>query len=224
MSVGGSLIVPGEIDTGFLKRIKHLIEEQVATRGRRFIVITGGGRTARTYQTAASSVAELDPDDLDWLGIHVTRLNGQLFKTVCKELAYRIVITNPDDIARVPADVPLVVAAGWRPGSSTDLRAVQIAGRVGAAKMVNLSNTDYVYTADPKKDMAAEKIADITWEAFRKLIPTEWDPGLSAPFDPVAAAEAEKLGMEVAAINGAKLEELEHYLAGSPFIGTRIHA
>lgn len=223
MSVGGSLIVPDDIDTGFLKKIKELIEEQVAEKGRRFIVITGGGKTARKYQDAAGRITELDPDDLDWLGIHATRFNAQLFKTVCKDIAHHIVITNPADIKRVPQDKKLIVAAGWHPGSSTDLRAVQIAEHLGAKKMVNLSNTDYVYTADPRKDLEAKEIKEITWEGFRKLIPDEWDPGLSSPFDPVAAVEAERLGMEVAAINGASLEELEHYLDDKPFIGTRIH-
>jgi len=223
ISVGGSLIVPKEIDTDFLKRIKTLIENQIATKGRHFIIITGGGRTARNYQDASATVTELDPDDLDWLGLHATRLNGQLFKTVCKEFAHKVVITNPEDIKRVPKSAKLVVAAGYRPGASTDLRAVQIAGNIGAIKMVNLSNTDYVYTADPKKDFQAKKIEEITWPEFRKLIPEEWDPGLSSPFDPVAAREAEKLGMEVVAINGEKLEELENYLEDKPFIGTRIH-
>lgn len=223
MSVGGSLVVPDGIDTEFLGRFRTLLEEQIHAHNRRFIIIVGGGKTARRYQDAAAASAELEPDDLDWLGIHATRLNAQLFKTVCKGLAYHVVITNPDDITRVPKDVPLIFAAGYRPGASTDLRAIQIADRVGSKKVVNLSNIDYVYTADPKKDFKAEKIEEIAWHDFRKLIPAEWDPGLSSPFDPVAAREAETLSIEVAAINGAKLEELENYLKEKPFIGTRIH-
>jgi uridylate kinase len=54
------------------------------------------------------------------------------------------------------------------------------------------------------------------------MIPKEWDPGLSSPFDPVAAKEAEAIGLEVAIINGAKLEELSNYLDDKPFVGTII--
>jgi len=93
---------------------------------------------------------------------------------------------------------------------------------LGAKKLVNLSNIDYVYTADPRKDPDAQKIENISWSDFRKLIPSEWDPGLSSPFDPIAAKEAESLGLEVAIINGANLASFSDYLDGKPFKGTVI--
>lgn len=223
MSVGGSLITPDQIDTAFLKNLKELVISETG-RGRRFIIIAGGGRTARNYQEAAAAVSDLASEDLDWLGLHATRLNGQLLRTVFRDLAYRVMVTNPDDVLDVPRSEKLIIAAGYRPGSSTDLRAVQIAERVGATKVINLSNTDYVYTDNPKTNPKAEKIEDITWPDFLKLIPKEWDPGLSAPFDPVAARAATKLKLEVAQINGARLEELIKYLDGQSFVGTRIHA
>ena len=223
MSVGGSLIVPESIDTVFLTKLKLLIEDQIAHHERHFIIIAGGGKTARNYQEAARSVTELEPDDLDWLGIHATRLNGHLLRTIFKDEAHPVMITNPEDILDVPTSAPLVIAAGYHPGASTDYRAVQIAGHVGAKRVINLSNTDYIYTADPRKDLAAEEIEDITWSEFRTLIPAEWNPGLSSPFDPVAAHAAEDLGLEVASINGDDLRELANYLDGKPFIGTRIH-
>jgi uridylate kinase len=223
MSVGGSLIVPDAIDTLFLADFKNLIEHQHTAYGKRFIIIAGGGRTARRYQDAAATVTELDPEDVDWMGIHATRLNGHLLRTIFRDIAFPEMITNPDDILEVPADVPLVIAAGYRPGASTDLRAVQIAVHARATKVMNLSNIDYVYTDDPRRNADAEKIEDITWKDFVKLIPTEWNPGLSSPFDPVAARAAEKHGLEVTIINGGKMEEVENYLDGKPFVGTRIH-
>lgn len=220
MSVGGSLIVPDQIDTKFLKSLKQLIEQE---EDKKFVIIAGGGKTARRYQEAAAQVTELSTDDLDWIGIHATRLNGHLLRTVLKDVAYPTVIRNPDDILDVPERERVIIAAGYRPGASTDLRAVQIASRVDAKKVINLSNIDYVYTADPKKDLEAKPIHDITWTEFKKLIPTEWDPGLSAPFDPIATREAEAKDIEVACINGDKLEELKKYLTGEEFIGTYIH-
>ncbi len=223
ISVGGSLIVPDQIDTTFLSNLKSLIlREADSPMSRRFIIICGGGKTARRYQDAASAVSTLIPDDLDWLGIHSTRLNGHLVRTIFREIAHPKMIENPDDILDVPSDAKLIVAAGYRPGASTDLRAIQIADRVGAKKVVNLSNIDYVYTDDPQKNPKAEKIETISWSDFRKLIPPEWDPGLSSPFDPIAAREAERLTIEVAVINGAHLEELENYLEEKPFVGTKI--
>lgn len=224
ISVGGSLIVPDAIDTRFLADLKNLIERQIATTGRRFIIIAGGGKTARRYQEAAGAVSELDPEDLDWMGIHATRLNGHLLRTIFRDTAYPEMITNPDDITDVPKDSPLIIAAGYRPGSSTDLRAVQIAINTGATKLMNLSNIDYVYTEDPRKNPDAIKIEDITWNEFIKLIPSEWNPGLSSPFDPVAARTAMQNGMEVTIVNGQNIPEIENYLNGIPFTGTRIHS
>lgn len=97
-----------------------------------------------------------------------------------------------------------------------------MAKNLGATRLVNLSNIDYVYDSDPQKDTDAKKIEKISWAGFRKLIPEEWDPGLSSPFDPIAAKEAEAIGLEVAIVNGAKLEEFSHYLDGKPFVGTVI--
>jgi uridylate kinase len=223
MSVGGSLIVPDTIDTRFLTDLKNLIERQITLSERRFVIIAGGGRTARRYQDAAASVTELDPEDLDWMGIHATRLNGHLLRTIFRDIAHPVIITNPDEIIDVPKDAHLVIAAGYRPGASTDLRAVQIAVHCGATKLMNLSNIDYVYTADPRKDSHAEKIEDITWMDFLKLIPSEWNPGLSSPFDPVAARTAMGHRIEVTIVNGGKIDEIEKYLNDEPFIGTKIH-
>ncbi len=223
MSVGGSLIVPDAVDTLFLADLKNLIERQIAFSGRRFIIIAGGGKTARRYQDAAATLSELDPEDLDWMGIHATRLNGHLLRTIFRDTAYPEMITNPDEITDVPKDTPLIIAAGYRPGASTDLRAVQIAINTGATKLMNLSNIDYVYTEDPRRNPDAQKIEDIEWKDFIKLIPTEWNPGLSAPFDPVAARTAMQHNLEVTIVNGQNISEIENYLDGKPFIGTRIH-
>lgn len=222
MSVGGSLIVPGGIDTTFLKDLKQFIETETTIAGRRFIIIAGGGRTARNYQEAAATVSELNAEDLDWMGIHATRLNGHLLRTVFRDLAHRVMITNPDEILDVPKNEKVVIASGYRPGSSTDLRAVQIAEKTGATKVINLSNIDYVYTADPRTNPDAEKIETISWPDFRAMIPNDWDPGLSSPFDPIAAKVAQRDGIEVAIINGNKLGEVMKYLDGKEFIGTKI--
>ncbi len=96
------------------------------------------------------------------------------------------------------------------------------AKQLGAKRLVNLSNIEYVYTADPRKDPSAQPIERIGWPEFRALIPEHWDPGLSSPFDPVASKLAQELSMEIAVISGAKLEEFDNYISGKPFVGTRI--
>ncbi len=219
VSVGGSLIVPDGIDVGFLERFKDLVLEKVQ-RGYSFTIICGGGKTARRYQDAADAVTKLSRQDLDWLGIHSTRLNAQLLRNVFAGYAHPTVIHNPT--IDVETDDPITIAAGWQPGWSTDYVAVLMAKNLGAHRMANLSNIDYVYSADPKNDPSAKPLEKLSWAGFRKLIPEEWDPGLSSPFDPVAAKEAEALNLEVAIMNGANLAEFGNYIDGKPFRGTVI--
>ena len=219
VSVGGSLIVPDGIDTDFLTRFKTLILDKVK-QGFSFSIIAGGGKTARRYQDAAHAVTPLSRHDLDWIGIHATRLNAQLLRNIFVGYAHQHVIKNPT--IDIDANEPIIIAAGWKPGCSTDYDAVLVAKNLGAARLVNLSNIDYVYDSDPKNNPQAKKIEKISWADFRKIIPKEWDPGLSSPFDPIAAKEAESLGLEVAIMNGAKLEEFSNYLNGKPFVGTVI--
>lgn len=219
MSVGGSLIVPDQIDTDFLTRFKALILEKVQ-KGFTFSIIAGGGKTARRYQDAAHTVTPLSQTDLDWIGIHATRLNAQLLRNILVGYAHPHIIKNPT--VDIEAEEPIIIAAGWQPGCSTDYDAVLIAKNLGAARLVNLSNIDYVYDSDPRTNPNAKNVEKIHWSEFRRLIPPEWDPGLSSPFDPVAAKEAESLGLEVAIINGAKLEEFSNYIDNKPFIGTVI--
>lgn len=217
MSVGGSLIVPDGIDTQFLHSFRALIAEKLQS-GFSFFIITGGGKTARNARDAALAVnPDATSEDLDWTGIAATRVNAEMVRSLFTNVPPVIL-----DTTKAPADAPLLIAGGVRPGNSSDWAAVQAAKAVGAKKLVNLSNIDYVYTADPRTNPDATKIEKISWAEFRKLIPSEWDPGLSSPFDPIAAKEAEAMGLEVAVINGAKLEEFSKYLEGKEFVGTVI--
>lgn len=219
VSVGGSLIVPDGIDTDFLKRFKALVLDK-AQHGFTFSIIAGGGKTARRYQDAANAVTPLSRQDLDWIGIHSTRLNAQLLRNIFVGYAHQQVIKNPT--IDIEADEPIIIAAGWQPGCSTDYDAVLMAKNIGARRLVNLSNIEYVYDSDPRKNLRARKIEKISWADFRALIPEEWHPGLSSPFDPVAAKEAEALNLEVAIMSGATLGEFSNYIDGKPFVGTII--
>jgi len=216
ISLGGSIIVPEEVDVPFLKRFREII---LNLKDERFIVICGGGKICRNYQNAAREAAEIPGEDLDWIGIRATRLNAELVRSIFGDEAHKKVIHDPDE--EIDGSKRVVIGAGFEPGSSTDLRAVQLARRFGAVRVINMSNIDYVYSADPKKDPNAERLESISWSAFRKLVGDEWDPGLNMPFDPIASREAEKLGLEVVII-GNDVVNLEKLLRGEAFKGTTI--
>jgi len=219
ISLGGSLIVPEEIDVSFLKDFKKLILEQVL-KGKKFVIIAGGGKLCRNYNDAAEKITTMSKEDLDWLGIATTRLNAELVRISFGDMAFDKIIMDPDMVPNT--DKSIILGAGWRPGNSSDLAAVHCAISIGAKKIINLSNTDYVYDSDPKKNPNAKKIEEISWAEYRKLIPKEWNPGLNSPFDPIASELAEKEGMEVIIMNGKPIENFAKCLNGEKFLGTVI--
>ncbi|MFZ8806165.1 MAG: UMP kinase [Minisyncoccia bacterium] len=220
ISLGGSLLVPGEIDINFLRKFKSIIEREIKF-DRKFIIIVGGGKTARNYQNAAKSLTKVSNEDLDWLGIHATRINAHLLLTIFRKYAYYRIINNPKE--KVEFKEKILVAAGWKPGFSTDYDAVLLAKTYGSDTIINLTNVDYVYDKDPNKFKDAKPFKEISWKDYLKLIDQKWTPGMSAPFDPVASKLAQKFKFKVVILNGKKLKNLKNYLENIKFKGTLIY-
>lgn len=224
ISVGGSLIVPGgAIDIDFLKKLNAFIRDQLVKHpNRQFFLVAGGGATARNYRDAGEQVIghELTRDDLDWLGIHATKLNAHLIRTIFRDIAHQYVIKHYEIIRKVTE--PVIIAAGWKPGWSTDYCAVLLCQDYDIRTVVNLSNIDQVYDKDPRAFPDAKPIDHLTWQEMKELVGEEWKPGMHAPFDPIASQKAEALGVKVVVLNGHKFDNVEKYLNGEEFVGTVI--
>jgi uridylate kinase len=192
------------------------------------VIITGGGYAAREYIQAASHVTKITRDDQDWLGIHATRMNAHLVKTIFREYAHPRINKNPTTKADITEHFAhgekVMIAAGWHPGNSTDYVATILAKRLGAKTLINLSNIKYVYTKDPRVFKDAKIIKEINWPDFRRIVGNRWDPGLNAPFDPVASKLAQEIGLEVIIAEGKDLKNLKSILEGEGFEGTIIQS
>ena len=149
-----------------------------------------------------------------------TRLNAQLVKAVFEDLCPNPVVYDPTTVDMFGGQI--LVAAGWKPGFSTDNDAVVLAERFSGNLVVNLSNIAKVYTDDPKKNPEAKPIDSISWEDFIKIVGTEWVPGKNTPFDPIASQRAQKAGIKVICAAGKDIENLENILNGKDFKGTVI--
>ncbi|MDR2490449.1 MAG: UMP kinase [Spirochaetaceae bacterium] len=228
ISLGGSIVAPDKPDAAYLSAFKALIEACLAKdAASRFILVVGGGGPARQYQEAYRAVAGAGigsggaaADEADWIGIMATRLNAQLVRAVFAAHTQENVVTDPT--APFDWEGRVLVAAGWQPGFSSDNDAVLLAARFGAKRLINLSNIEKVYTADPKIDPSARPIDAISWKDFRALVGDEWSPGKNVPFDPIASKHAESAGLTVICAAGKNLENLKNILRGGPFTGTTI--
>lgn len=221
ISLGGSVVAPVQgIDVKFLKEFKDLIVAKIKL-GYKFIIIVGGGNIAREYISASKSISTINNNDSDWLGIAATVFNAQLLKTIFIKYAYPGIIINPTKKIRTRDKI--IIGAGYKPGWSTDYDAVLLAKTYKVKEIINLSNIDYVYDRDPRKYRKANKLQNITWKEFKKIIGNKWQPGLNSPFDPIASKLASQEKLKVLIINGKRLKSLDNYLQGKQFIGTTIY-
>ncbi len=220
ISLGGSLIVPNhDIDYQFLKKFRNLINTEIK-KGKSFFLIAGGGQTARTYINAANKITKITDDDKDWLGIHSTRLNAHLIRTIFRDWAHPEIIKNPS--IHLHSTKKIIVAGGWKPGWSTDYVATIIAQEYEVDTIINLSNIAYAYDKDPKKHPDAEKIINSSWADFRKIVGNKWIPGLNMPFDPIASKKAQQLKLKVVIADGKNLNNLKNILNEKKYQGTTV--
>lgn len=217
IALGGSLVHPDGLDVAFLKKWERFLRTELRT-GRRFVLAVGGGRLARRFQEAAQAVHPVAADDKDWLGIHATRLNAHLVRTIFRDVADPVVIDTEGRLRRLTR--PVTVASGWQPGWSTDYIAARLAADFHVPEFVVAGKPAYVYTEDNVKHPDAKPLLELTWPAYRKMIPSTWRPGLHAPVDPVAARLAATRKLAAIVVNGQNLANLKDLLRGREFAGT----
>lgn len=221
LSLGGSLINGSNgFNIDFLKSFKAFILQHIKN-GYRFVIVCGGGRVCREYQVAAKAVGTEKFSDLDWIGIYTTHFNASFMKILFGKLAQPEIVKTEKD--KIKWTNKILFSGGWEPGHSTDYDAVMLAKRYGAKTVVNLSNIDYVFDKDPNKFKDAQKIENISWKEFRKIVGNKWVPGANAPFDPIASREAQKNKFKVVVMNGKNLLDLAKVLKGEEkIVGTII--
>lgn len=227
ISVGGSLVSSKKgLSTDFCKKLNAFVRRSLKKdHNLQFFIVVGGGVIAEEYRNFGRKVVgrKLATNDLDWLGIHSTRLNAHLIKTLFKDIAHPYIIKDYDIIRRIKE--PVVVAAGWKPGFSTDYCAVTICEDYTVPTLINLTSTSYVFTKDPQKYPNAKPISKIDWRKYMEIIGDKggkWIPSRHVPFDHIASKKSEIIGLKVIVLKGDDFGNIENCLEGKDFIGTVI--
>ena len=222
ISLGGSIVAPSGVNTALVRNFFSIIESYLKKDSRRrLIIVVGGGGPARMYQQAYREIVTATDNDMqDWIGISATRLNAQLLAGVFQQYCGTPVVTDPT--AEFSFNGRVLVAAGWKPGFSTDFDAVMLAERYEADTVINLSNIQKVYTDDPKTNPDARPVDTISWADFQNIVGDQWIPGKNLPFDPVATKKAAELHLRVIVASGQEIETVESILEERQFEGTII--
>lgn len=216
ISLGGSVFVQDSIKADFITDFISLVKRHLDTY--HFIIVVGGGKFCRVYQDAARAMGVTDADELDRIGIRVTQVNAELFRALLGSEAHAEIQNNP---TKKITTEKIIVASGWKPGCSTDHDTVLLAQTYGAKKIINITNTDYLYDRDPRQHKDAKPIKQTTWAALQSIVGTEWKPGLNTPFDPVATKVGAQSKLKLIIV-GPNIKNLDNLLRNKPFSGTII--
>ncbi len=224
IALGGSLVVPspGKINTDFLKIFRRLILG-FTKKDYKFIIVTGGGKTSRTYQKAAYSIARPRREELDRLGISATKINAELVRIAFGKEAFPTIFDNP--AKPIPKNIKkynIFIASGCGPGWSTDYISVLLAKKFKVKTVIDAGNVPFVFNKDCNKYKGAKPIRKLTWKEYRKMINQRWVPGLAAPVDPVAAKAAQKFGIEALVLLGTDIANLKKAIENKAARGTII--
>jgi len=220
LSLGGSLIHPNGVDVKYLRLFRTWIQKSVRS-GFRFIIVCGGGALARSNVAAARSITDVTADDADQIGIRSTEVNAEIVRSILRPLAGRHIITSNAGLRRCHDKV--VVATGSAPGHSTDDDAVQYAIARNCSIVLNLTNVDGVYDADPRKVKNARRYDFLMWDDYLRIIGKRFSSGMHAPFDPVASRRASRHGTLVAVLDGKDFPNLSRAIRGEQYRGTLLH-
>lgn len=220
ISLGGSLIVPDEIDLQFLRKFREIIKKN--TNKYKFVIVCGGGSVARKYINALAE--ERKSDYLQSLaGISVTRLNARFMSYFFgKDSEWGI----PHDMKHVKNlllkdDIIFCGALRYAPEQTSDATSARLAAFL-KSDFINLTNVKGLYDRNPLKFKNAKFIAHTTREYLAKIVNAiPQKPGMHGPVDHTAMKIILKHKLKVF-ILGKDAKQLDNLLNAKRFIGTKI--
>jgi uridylate kinase len=220
INTGGSIVAPEHIDTMFLSQLADVLS--ASAKDRDLLVVVGGGRTARRYIEACRELGA-DETYLDLVGIDATRMNARLLISALQENVHEDVPQNLAEAVDAAGNNAIVVMGGTHPGQTTDAVSAMLAERTHAEELLILTNVDGVYTANPRKDPDARRLAEMSTGRLVEIVSGgPYKAGSTTVVDPVAAGIIHRAAIPTKVLDGRDLTQLTAALEGEDFIGTVI--
>ena len=222
ISLGGSVIVPKEIDLEFLERFKRIILKN--NKKYKFIIVCGGGKIARTYMEALENKNFKNKIFLQsLLGISVTRLNARLLNYLFDIDPEKGIPHEIKDIEQRLKTQDIIFTGGliYEKEETSDSSSAKLARHFNSS-FINITNVRGLFDKDPKKFMNARFIPEIDHKDFYYIAKKiEFRPGQHFVLDKKAADTIKKYNIDTYII-GPDMKNFDDLLNKRHFIGTII--
>ena len=220
LNLGGSLIIPGEIDLNFLQKFRKVILRN--SRKYKFIIVCGGGSIARKY-IAALRKAGINEKFQSFSGISATRMNAR-FMNYLFGISSEFGIPHTTETLKKyinKQDIIFCGALEYKPKQTSDSTAAELA-RHFKTIFITMTNVPGLYNKNPLEHKDARLILRISWLEFCRMAnKNKYQPGQHFVLDGTAS----KIIMQHKVptyILGKDLKQLEKVLHGKDFKGTLI--
>jgi uridylate kinase len=220
LSLGGSLIIPNDINLEYLKKFKKIILKN--SRNYKFIIVCGGGSVARKYIYALKKVG-LNHVLQGFAGISATRMNARFMSYFFGQDQERGIPHKLSELQHYASkfNVGFCGSLEYDRKQTSDSTAAQIAGFLRCG-FVNLTNVNGLYNKNPSEYKDAKLIPEISWEEFDKMAnKIKYEPGQHFVLDQTASKIIKK-NKTPTYILGKDIRQLDNLLNGKKFIGTKI--
>jgi len=220
ISLGGSLIIPKDIDLSFLQEFKKTIIKN--SKNHKFIIVCGGGTIARTYINALKK-SKISNHIQGLIGISATNLNAKFVNYFFNNNETNPMPDSIQKLQELLKKQKIVICGGfnYKTDSTTDSNAAEIAKHF-KTNFINLTNVSGLHDKDPKKHKNTKFISKISWNNFNNLArKIKFSPGQHFILD----QKASKIIMKnkiITYILGKNMSNLNNLLKNKTFIGTTI--
>tara|TARA_Y100000310_G_scaffold337740_1_gene425598 strand:- start:13071 stop:13754 length:684 start_codon:yes stop_codon:yes gene_type:complete len=218
ISLGGSRIIPKDVDEKFLIRFKELVNSYPT---KKFVVVTGGGSTARKYISALRKLKK-GIKDQSMAGIAVTRLHARFLSRFFGKRANEEIPFSMKKVKNLlnKNQVVFCGALRYRKKNTSDGTAAKLAAYL-KCPFINLTNIKGLYTENPKINKKAKFIPKITWKNFSKLASKiKYEAGQHFVLDQLAAKtiQDEKITTYIV----GSLDDINNIIRSRKFKGTLV--
>jgi len=219
LSLGGSSIIPNEIDVGFIKEFKKVILKN--KKKYKFVIVCGGGSVARKYISALEAL-KVNEKFQGFSGISATRMNARFMTYSFGEDANKGVPHDMKDVKNLLKiyDVVFCGALRYAKNETSDGTSAKLANYFRTI-FINFTNVTGLYNKNPKKYKNTRLIREISWRDFNKMAnKNKFKPGQHFVLDQTASKIILKNKIPTYIIGSAK--QLDNLLKEKKFIGTII--